>query len=148
MLKQVYYEETNEGLIIPALTKSPTKRQLVKWAGASNDYNEVHYDKDSAIREGFSGVIVHGRLKAAFLGQFITDWIGMKGCLNNLSCNYRRVDYLDGHLICNGRVTKKYVLDGKGLVQCQIWVENDIGERSVTGEAEVSLPLSSKQAKG
>lgn len=66
MTAQLYWDDVKVGVEIPRLIKHPTTRQLVKWAGASGDYYEVHYDKDFAQDKGLQGVIVHGRLKAAF----------------------------------------------------------------------------------
>lgn len=79
MAEQPYYEDIEEDTELPCLSKHPTTRQLVKWAGASGDYYEVHYDKDFAQSKGLPGVIIQGRLKAAFLGQLMTDWIGEQG---------------------------------------------------------------------
>ncbi|TET43526.1 MAG: dehydratase, partial [Dehalococcoidia bacterium] len=92
MRSRVFYEDVNEGAEIPALSKHPTTRQLVMWAGGSGDYYELHYDKDFAKSQGLDGVIVHGRLKLAFMGQLITDWIGTEGVLKKLTCQYRGMD--------------------------------------------------------
>ena len=53
----------------------PTTMQLVKYAGASGDYYQIHYDKDFALASGLPGVIVQGWLALAFLGQLVTDWM-------------------------------------------------------------------------
>ena len=86
MAEQVFYGDASQGMEIPSLTKHPTTRQLVMWAGASGDLYELHYDKDFAKSQGLNGVIVHGRLKAAFIGQLIADWIGTEGILKKLTC--------------------------------------------------------------
>ena len=51
MVKQLYYEDVDEGEEVPVLVKSPTNRQLVKFTGASGDYYEIHYDKDFALNQ-------------------------------------------------------------------------------------------------
>jgi hypothetical protein len=43
-------------------------------------------------------------------------------------------------IICNGKVTKKYVEDGKNCARVEIWAENPQGEKTVTGAAVVTLP--------
>ena len=43
---QVYWEDVTEGMEISPLVKEPTTQQLVKYAGASGDYYQIHYDKD------------------------------------------------------------------------------------------------------
>ena len=61
------------GQEIPELIKDPTTRQLVQYAGAQGDFYEIHYDQEYAKSVGLPGVILHGLLKAAFLGQLQVD---------------------------------------------------------------------------
>jgi acyl dehydratase len=140
MVEKLYYEDIQEGADIPALVKLPTTMQLVKYAGASGDYYQIHYDKDFAVASGLPGVIVHGWLTLAFMGQMITDWLGEKGTLVKLSGSYRGINKVNEDIICNGRVTKKYIEDGRHLARVEIWAENPQGEKTVTGFAVVELP--------
>ena len=141
MEKQIFYEDIEAGADIPILLKHPIKQQLVQWAGASGDLNPLHYDKDFAVSLGFPDVIIHGRLKAAFLGQLMTDWVGDKGKLKKLSCNYRGNDLPGTDLLCKGKITKKYVQDGEHIAECEIWTENAKGEKTTQGSAVVALPF-------
>ena len=140
MAEQLYYEDVQEGSEITTLEKVPTTRTLVMWAGASGDYNELHYDKDVATSLGFPSVIVHGRLGAAFLTQMLTDWIGEKGELKKISVQYRGNALPKQKFICKGKVTKKYVENGENCVECEIWAENSEGQRITPGTAVVTLP--------
>lgn len=140
MPEQLYYEDVAVGDEITPLAKQPTTRQLVMWAGASGDYNPIHYDKDFAQSQGLPGVIVHGQLTACFLGQLITDWIGVLGVVHNFSCSYRGMNFPGEVLTCRGKVTKKYVADDKHYMECDIWVENPKGEKTVPGRAVVTVP--------
>jgi acyl dehydratase len=140
MTEQVYYEDIEEGGELPALVKFPTTMQLVKYAGASGDYYQIHYDKDFAVSTGLPGVIVHGWLALAFLGQLVTDWLGEKGTLVKLSGTYRGMNRVAEDIICHGKVTKKYAEDGNTFARLEIWAENPAGEKTVTGTAVVTLP--------
>ncbi|MDY6833670.1 MAG: MaoC/PaaZ C-terminal domain-containing protein [Chloroflexota bacterium] len=140
MASQLFFENVEVGMEIGPLVKHPTSRQLVKWAGASEDFYEIHYDKDFALSTGLPSPIVHGRLKAAFLGQLMTDWAGDKGIVRKLSCTYRGMDIVGEDVICKGRVTQKYVEDDANCVECEIWTENRKGERTTPGSAIVVLP--------
>jgi len=137
---QIVYEDVEVGIEIPSLVKRTTRRQLVQWAGASGDFYEGHYDKDFALAVGLPDVILHGRLKAAYLGQMLTDWIGLEGDLKKYNVRYRGMDLPDQDLTCKGKVTKKYVQDNEHLVELDIWTENPRGEKTITGTALVSLP--------
>jgi acyl dehydratase len=138
--EQVFYEDIEVGSEIPSLVKRATRRQLVQWAGASGDFYEIHYDKDFALASGLPDVILHGRLKASFLGQMLTDWTGLEGNLKKYNVRYRGMDFPDQELTCKGKVTKKYVENNEHLVELDIWTENPQGEKTITGSAVVSLP--------
>ena len=140
MKEQLYHEDVNEGEEIPSLVKLPTTTQLVMWAGASGDYNPIHYDKEYALKKGLPGIIVHGQLAGAFLGQMLTDWFGDEGSLVKLSLSYKGMNLPGDRLICRGEVAKKSVDDWQYLVSLKIWVENPAGELTLTGTAIVSLP--------
>jgi acyl dehydratase len=140
MSGQVYWDDVQEGMEIPPLKKNVSSQQLVKYAGASGDFYQIHYDKDFAISTGLTGIIVHGALKNAFLGQLMTDWIGEQGTLKKLAVQYRGMDYPNDPLTCRGKVTKKYLQDGKHMVDCDIWMENGKGEKTTPGSATVILP--------
>ena len=141
MSDQLYFEDIQKGMALPTLEKCPTTRQLVMYAGASNDYYEIHYDAEFARERGLEKVIVHGALKSAFLGQLITDWIGGRGTLKKLAVQYRGMDVPGDRLTCMGTVTKKIVDEVEGIVECDIWIENGSGRRTTQGTAIVVLPL-------
>lgn len=147
MRKQLFYDEVQIGQVLPSLVKHPTKRQLVMWAGASGEYYEMHYDKDFAQSKGLPGVIVHGMLMGSFLGQMLTDWIGDEGTLKELNTMNRAMVFPDQDLTCKGIVTKKYLLNEEGIIECDIWLENAKGEKAITGMAVVSLPIFSTPQK-
>lgn len=140
MAEQVYYEDIEVGNEIQALVKYPTSMQLVKYAGASGDYYQIHYDKDFALNNGLPGVIVHGWLKLSFLGQMLTDWLGEKGTLEKLNASYRGVNLVHEEIFCYGKINKKYAENGRNYVRVEVWVEDPRGERTVSGAAVVALP--------
>ena len=140
MTEQVYFEDVSEGSEIPTLRKDPTTQQLVRYAGASGDYYQIHYDLGFAKANGLPDVILHGALKNAFLGHLMTDWIGEAGDLRKLSAQYRGMDVPGSPIYAKGVVTRKYVEAGDHLVECDIWLENADGEKTTPGRATVSLP--------
>ncbi len=140
MRKMLCWEDVQEGQQLPPLQKNVSTQQLVKYAGASLDFYQIHYDKDWAIKDGLQGVIVHGALKNAFLAQLVTDWIGPEGTLRKLSVQYRGMDLPNDPLTCKGTVRRKFVEGGKHFVECDIWLENGKGEKTTPGTALVGLP--------
>ena len=140
MAETPLWDDVELGMELPSVLKQPSTRQLVKYAGASGDFYEVHYDKDFAVDIGLPGLIIHGALKNAYLGQVVTGWMGPEGVLRRLSVRYRGADVPNDTLTCSGRVTKKYESDGVHLVDCALTLENSQGEHTTTGTATVQLP--------
>ncbi|MFC2003023.1 MaoC/PaaZ C-terminal domain-containing protein [Chloroflexota bacterium] len=140
MSEQLYYEDVAEGEELIPLVKRPDTRQLVMWAGASGDYNPIHYDKDFAQSRGLDGVIVHGQLVYCFMSQLMTDWVGEQGSLRKLTCSYRRMSFPGEEITCRGRVTRKHVENGEHYIECNLWAENPKGERTVSGVVVVIVP--------
>ncbi|MCH8296452.1 MAG: dehydratase [Chloroflexi bacterium] len=141
MAEQVYWDDVQEGTELPSLVKNPTTQQLVKYAGASGDYYQIHYDKDFAKNNELDDVILHGALKNAFLGHLVTRWMGPEGDLKRLACQYRGMDIPGNPITAKGVVTRKYQEQGANLVDCEIWLENKDGEKTTPGSATVALPL-------
>lgn len=141
MCKQLCFSEVGEGMELPSLKKQPDLRQLVMWAGASEDYNLIHFDRDYALSTGLSDVIAQGPLRIAFLGQLVTDWIGDAGRIEIFSCRLLDVVPVGTQLICKGKVVKKYSQENKNLVECELWIEEPAGRKNATGRAVVNLPL-------
>ena len=140
MSKQLTYEDVKEGMEIPPLAKETSNRMSVEWAGASGDYDPIHYDTDYARKRRFPDAIVNGRLKVAWLMQLMTRWIGDEGKLKKLGCQHRGMDIIGDTVKVKGVVTKKYVENGEHLVDCDIWTENPKGEKTAPGKATVILP--------
>ena len=151
MEKQLHWEDVEVGSEVSPLAKVATSLMLVKWAGASGDFNPLHYDNSFAASQGVGSPIVHGALKRQWLVQLMTDWMGEEGTLKKFSCQYRAMDYPrsmattaeceDGETWwCKGNVTKKYVENDKHYVDCDIQIENGKGEVTTQGKATVILP--------
>ena len=140
MAEQIYWDDVTEGMELPVMVKHPTTQQLVMYAGASGDYYQIHYDKDFAQGNRLDGVILHGALKNAFLGQYMTDWMGPLGTLKRLTCQYRGMDFPGQPITAKGTVTKRYHDMGQDLVECEIWLENPEGQKTTPGTATVQLP--------
>jgi acyl dehydratase len=138
-------DEGNEtvvvGMALPVLVKEPSYMKLVEYAGASRDYYILHHDREFARRLGYDDVVVQGSLKAAYLGQLMTDWIGDTGRLVRLAVQYRGTDTPGQRLEVTGVVTEVSDKDGERVVECEIWVVNPSGERTTRGSATVAFPI-------
>jgi acyl dehydratase len=140
MGKQNCFEDVEVGSEIGPLEKNPTTQQLVRYAGASGDFYQIHYDKDFALANKLPGVILHGALKNGFLAQLMTDFAGEHGWLRKLAVQYRGMDQPGAKVVCRGKVARKRIEGADHIVECEIWLENAKGEKTTPGSAIVILP--------
>lgn len=138
-LNSLWFDDLNEGDQLPPLEIQPDTRQLVMYAGASGDFQPIHYDKDVAQRAGHDAVIIHGALKSAWLAQLVTGWLGDSGWMREFSVQYRGIDYLD-RKTCRGRITAKRIEGDAGLVELELGLEDESGTVTTPGTALVELP--------
>lgn len=138
---KVYFDDVRPGDEIPSLTKPPvTEVQLVKYAGASGDFNPIHTVHHYAEKAGLGGVIAHGMLSMGFAGEHITKWPGETGTLKRLKVRFTAMTRPGDVVTLKGKVTDKKTADGENLVECEIWAETQDGAKTITGTATVALP--------
>lgn len=68
-----------------------SKEQLVRYAGASDDYNPIHYDDEVARSFGLPGVIVHGMLNVGLIIGFVSDNLPKGWRLKGCAMRFRQV---------------------------------------------------------
>lgn len=128
------------GQTLPVLVKHPTTRQLVMYAGASGDFYEIHYDTGFAKDAGLDGVIVHGLLKVAWLGELVSSWAGPNSMIRTLEASYRGTDVPASDYRLNGTVTSvEPEGEGSTLVGLELWGESADGTRTTLGTASVEV---------
>jgi acyl dehydratase len=64
------------GTVLPPATFTVTRDNLIRYAGASGDFNPIHYSDRVAAAVGLPDVIAHGMLTMALAGRVVTDWLG------------------------------------------------------------------------
>lgn len=67
---------TAVGDALPALSLRVTRAELVRYAGASGDFNPIHWNQRFAVGVGLPDVIAHGMLTMALAGRLVTSWTG------------------------------------------------------------------------
>ncbi len=139
-LRPRYFEDVVAGEQLPPLPKKPLLRHLVMYAGASGNFLEYHYDPEVARALGMPGLILHGNLKVAYLGQIVTDWIGAHGTVLKLVAQLRGMDRLGDVCLVQGKVTRVFRQDGRGLAELELWGEAPGGRKTMTGSAVLALP--------
>ncbi len=129
------FKDLEVGNELPELIKHPGNVQLFAFSAATGNSHRIHYDKDYVQKEGYANLLVHGPLQGAFLAQLITDWLGEKGMLNKIVFQIRAPAFVGDTITCKGKITKKYVSNGKNYLDCEIWEEKQTGEVCANGTA-------------
>src|SRR5712692_1119510 len=131
--------DLDSGSVLPDLRKAPiTKLQLVKYAGASGDYNLIHTDDEMARTVGLEGVIAHGMLSMAFLGEYLC-WLAGPESIRRLSVRFNEMVRPGDTLTCRGRVKERTTGNAVRRLQLEVWAENQRAERVTIGDAEIEI---------
>jgi hypothetical protein len=77
----VKYDDVEAGTELPAATYRATRLDLVKYCGASGDFNPIHWNESFANSVGLPGVIAHGMYTMAQAGKFVSAWAGDPGAV-------------------------------------------------------------------
>ena len=75
------YEELEVGTQLPAQSFPARRLNLVRYAGASGDFNQIHWDERFARSVGLPDVIAHGMFTMAEAVRVVTDWLGDPGAV-------------------------------------------------------------------
>jgi acyl dehydratase len=138
--KVLYFEDVKVGdEAPPVVVSSITRTQIVKYAGASGDFNPIHHDELYAIRAGNDRVFAMGMMTAGFLGRMITDWVG-DGNLRKYKIRFATRIWPGDTVTCKGKITRKYTEVGKNYVEADVFAENQQGEKAVIGSIVTELP--------
>jgi acyl dehydratase len=70
------YADVKPGMELPETSYPVTRLALVKYCGASGDFNVIHWNERIATSAGLPNVIAHGMFTMAQAGRYVTDWAG------------------------------------------------------------------------
>src|SRR5258708_29651036 len=119
-LPKRYYEDVQVGDALPKLVKAPVSHlQLVRYAGASGDFNPLHTDPKIGEMIGTGGIIAHGMLIMGFVGQLLSDYAG-PGALRKFGVRFKGMTRLDDVITCSVKITEKYEADGETRIACDL----------------------------
>ena len=129
--------ELSVGDVVAEQTFQLTRDSLVRYAGASGDFNPIHYRDDVAESVGLPGVLAHGMLTMGFAVQPVVDWLGDRGWVSDYQVRFTRpvlVDPTDGATVT---VVAKVGLVEEGAARIDLTVM--FGGETVLGKAQVRV---------
>ena len=146
----ICYAQGWGGLYIRANKLAWKMQQAHPGLGIKNRFNvpdcpeRVHWDEAFALEVGAPGAYDYGPERCSWLTHQLTNWMGDDGFLRKSKCQIRRHNPDGDVIFINGAVTRKFVEDGRHLVEISQKAETHRGELSASGVAIVQLPSRSK----
>jgi acyl dehydratase len=123
--------DTHEQVVIEDVNRT----HIVKYAGASGDFNPLHHD-DTKAKDlaGYPSVFAHGMLSMGLTGRMLTDWLGPTA-LRKYGVRFTKQVWPGDTLTAKGEVTDVKEEGGKQLATIRVVTVNQKGESVVEGEA-------------
>ena len=136
----IAFDDVKEGDEIPAfVVERLTRTDLVRYAGASGDFNPIHHDEEFARAAGNPTVFGHGMLTAGFVARCITDFVGPEA-LRRYKVRFQSRVWPGDTITCRGRVTRKYEADGERRIDGDVVATTQRDETAVVGSFTAALP--------
>jgi acyl dehydratase len=147
----ITYDSVNIGDPIPTYTSAAiTRTHLVRYAGASGDFNPLHHDATFIKMIGMGNVIAHGMLIMGIAGEAITSWIAHKNLRKFHTRFLSMTEPVDwdnventkkrATIVVTGKIVKKYEENGEKRIQCDIIAKDLLGSRKLDGFFIAALP--------
>ena len=127
------------GAHAPELRHLLTRTDLVRYAGASGDYNPMHHDEIIATAAGQPSTFGHGMLSMGFLGTAISQFVGA-GRVVDYSVRFSRQTWPGEELVTSVTVRAVREDDGAHFVDLDVSLANAEGEVKVVGTATAKIP--------
>lgn len=135
---------TAAGDALPPLTVRVTRADLVRYAGASGDFNPIHWNERFAVGMGLPNVIGHGMLTMALAGRLVTAWTGDPAAVVGYAARFTRpvvVPDDDEGVALELTGTVKAVDDEGGARVATVAVTAAVDGRTVLGRATARVRL-------
>ena len=130
------YDDVEVGTQAPERRHTLTRTDLVKYAGASGDFNPMHHDEIQAVAAGMPSVFGHGMFSMGLLCAALTDWAG-PGQVVKVGVRFSKQTWPGETLVTRIVVTGKRTAGERRLVDVECTLANAEGDRKVVGAATV-----------
>ena len=137
-MKTIKFDEIDQGTELPEINAGTvTHAVLVRYAGASGDFNPIHNDPAAAKQYGLDGTIAHGMLSMAWLGKLCTSWTDKRN-ISSFSVKFKGMAKPGQTIICRGKVKRKKEADNQKLATVSLEAVDESGDVKATGEIVVT----------
>ena len=131
-------DDIRAGDVVPVLRKIVDRSTLVRYAGASDDYVYLHWDRPRVQEEGFPDVIIHGWLTFAYMTEAVSAWIPRElADIQGYSVRYLRPMF-PGIVDCSGRVLDVELAENDRTIRLEIWAMDEAGQITTSGNMRLT----------
>jgi acyl dehydratase len=139
-VRDVCYEDVEEGDELPPLRMPITLTRCVYLASATRDFSPQHSNRDYAReRSKTKDVFVNTPFNLGMIGRFITDWAGPRSSVRRIQMTMRDNVCAGDDMILTGRIAKKYLQDDEPRIDVEVTISTQDGPVSPC-HATVVLP--------
>lgn len=125
---------------LPFLYRKLSPEKINQYARVSGDMNPIHLDKDFALQTPYKGVVAHGMLLLAYIGEMLTIAFGVSWLTKgSLSVRFKHPAYANDSITIGGNVES--ITHSSTICQliCQVYCRNQNQDILVTGQAKVEI---------
>lgn len=138
----VDYSSLTKGEVVAEESFHLTRDNLVRYAGASGDFNPIHYRDDVAVSVGLPGVLAHGMLTMGLAVQPVSNWVGDPARIVDYQVRFTRPVLVDGQTGADVTVTAAVgALEDENKI-ARIDLTAKFNDETVLGKAQVRVNLS------
>ena len=131
----------SEDKTLPVVKKFITREGIASYARASGDGNPLHLDPQFASTTQFGGIIAHGMLTLAFVGEMLTQAFGQQWLEGGtLKVRFEAPAYPGDSVYTWGEVVKEEQTPLGSYLECVVGLRKEAGEELIRGKATVTLP--------
>lgn len=130
-------ENLTVGDVVAERTVHLTRESLVRYAGASGDFNPIHYRDDVAAEVGLPGVLAHGMLTMGLSVETIVPWLGDAGRILEYGVRFTRPVVVDPAAGADVAIVAKVGAVDEGAARIDLTVSH--GDTAVLGKAQVRV---------
>lgn len=127
-------KEVQAGYEIQTVIKEINQEKINRYAEASGDFNPIHVNPEFAKETKFGGTIAHGLMSLAFISEIMTSWLGNGWvCGGEMDIKFTKPVRPGDTITARGKVLEKVFDAGKEMVVCEVFCENQTGDKVIMG---------------
>lgn len=132
-------EVPSVGEEIPPFVRKTGFANWNRYAAVNDEFVGIHMDDEAGRAAGQPGAFGMGNLQFSYLHNLLRQWLGPGGAILKLSCQFRALNTKDMVVTARGRVVQVERVDGRVIVDLDVWTEDQNGRALAPGAARVAL---------